>query len=152
MFNPFYWNPWSELHSGWASGWLAIWNGLVSYLPIITLIYFCFSQKPLNIQSLWRRILLGAPLGAFIMGLKILNWGQFWYALVFPAFVLPLRLSTRLILILFAIYFLMDGRSLLLLLGRPLWGVGELASTVDHFRSCLWTCDYRSIGPVDISR
>ncbi len=137
MYNPYHWDVWTRSHATWNPNWLTTWDGLSSYLTlgVTVLLMVRRSARPAD-------AIKTSPLAAFTILLKSLNWGQFWYVIAMPAFVLalpPLRRGALMLLILYALF---DGNSVMHLLGYRSYGPREHRETVDRFTECLFTCDY----------
>jgi hypothetical protein len=137
VFNPFHWKFWQAEHFDWSPPWLIAWNSLATYLTLAVILGFIASRRRIA------TLLEGSPLMLFWLMVKSLNWAQFWYTILVPPFTLCLANHRRLTIILLAVHWLQCGRSIELLRG-PEFGVREYQETIDHFRQCMWTCDYRA--------
>lgn len=80
-YNPYYWNPLDPGIFRWNPGWLRVSNAAVSIGAIAFLAWLGATRR-----VAWPR-LAGAL--AFLGLLKVSSLAQFWYLVLFPAFVMP---------------------------------------------------------------
>jgi len=119
-FNPFAWNAIATGPFDWMPRPLIAWEAVLSYALLAASIGAL-------IHALGRRSLVDAagalPVTMFMVALKSMGWGQFWYLLLVPALALPVR-SRPLRTILFVLA-AAEGRALSALLlgpiGNPQW-------------------------------
>lgn len=137
LFNPYHWDLWTGSRAGWLPRGLMWWNGMFSYLVLFVAFAFVARRFAEPIQAL-----RGTPLVAFIALVKTLNWGQFWYLIALPGFVVPLGRRGRWVVTLLLLYALLDGNSVRLLVGYGNFGVREWQGVIDRFAACRYTCDY----------
>lgn len=113
-YNPYYWNPFDAEVFLWNPDWLRSVNALTTYAVLAFMAYRAFST-----ENGWAQ--LGGAI-AFVTVVKVASLAQFWYFLLFPAFVMPVEpreyhADVRFWLVLLAP--LLDVRSLVELFAGP---------------------------------
>lgn len=131
-YNPYFWNPFDASVFGWNPMWLRAANALSTYGVLAFMTY-----RASRSSEGWARY--GGAI-AFVVLIKVSSLAQFWYLLVFPALVTPVReresgLGPRWWLV--ALAPLLDLRSLVELVAGPFgWSAGvtfEGLSAFTHF-------------------
>ena len=129
-YNPYYVNPFDKLMvtRHWTPAWLALLNAAVTW-PLLLFLAWRFLRS----SARWELL---APL-LFLIAIKTHANVQFWYMVLWPAFVLPIS-DRRLRWTLFALYPLLDVTSTLALLGHPLGPLNPpVYQTLNVFKSIL---------------
>jgi hypothetical protein len=127
-YNPYFWNFLDSAIFLWNPGWLIVINQVVSFGLLMLLL--------LRVRLETEPITLFAPI-AFVTLVKGSLLAQFWYFLMFPAFVLPLR-EHRLRYWLIALTPLLDVYSLAQIIAGPFgWTMSEYYVGFDAFRPLL---------------
>ncbi len=125
-YNPYYWNVAARGIFKWNPGWLVACNALATYGAIGFLAWRAWkSREPV------------AYVGAigFLVLIKVSTLAQFWYILLFPAFVAPIP-EKKVRFWLIALTPLLDVRSLLELLTGPFgWTVRGYYAGLSAFQS-----------------
>jgi hypothetical protein len=134
-YNPFYANFFNTKQFTWQPMWLNVWDSGSTYLEIFLLAIFMFGRPRRE------RVAQASPFMVFLILLKSLHWGQFWYTAVTPGFVNILRQSRKWVFIFLVVYFIHEGRSLSQLVGMR-FGVGEQIDTIMRFDACKFRCNY----------
>jgi hypothetical protein len=81
-YNPYYWNPWNQLSWSWHPEWLIVWVQVATYGALVAiLVAACVTRKPIDYL---------APF-AFLAACKATVQAQFWYLVLLPSFLVPLR-------------------------------------------------------------
>jgi len=108
-YNPYFWNPWDPEIFRWNPGWLVGINAAATWAMLGALGWFGWKSED--------RLAYLAPV-LFLLLLKTSSLGQFWYVLLFPAFVAPIPdQAVRAWLV--GVTPLMDVRSLIQLVSGP---------------------------------
>ena len=134
-YNPFHWNLLDRSHYYWNPLWLVSWNAAFTYT-----IVFVLAGHVLSRTSVVNRLSALPALGFWSL-LKIVDFAEFWYVNCAPGLTIGLRGKPNLLMILFVIYWLQCGRSIALLIG-VVFGYWESPEVIEHFKACLWTCNY----------
>lgn len=117
-YNPYFWNPWDPEIFRWNPGWLIGANAVSTWAMLGVLGWFGWRS-----EDRWAYL---APV-LFLLLLKTSSLGQFWYVLLFPAFVAPIpERGVRAWLV--AATPLMDVRSLIQLVWGPFGFVVGIAA------------------------
>ena len=81
-YNPYFWNPWNKLYWAWHPNWLIVWVQVATYGAIAALVATAyFTRKPIDYL---------APF-TFLAACKAAVQAQFWYLMLLPTFLVPLR-------------------------------------------------------------
>lgn len=80
-YNPYFWNPFDATAFHWNPKWLVAINAVASYGVLLFMLSRAASER-----EGWRRF--GGAI-AFVVLVKVSSLAQFWYFLLFPAFVMP---------------------------------------------------------------
>jgi len=80
-YNPYFWNPWAAGIFGWNPPWLVAANAVSTWAVLCVLLWFGWRSED--------RLAYLAPV-LFLLMLKVSSLAQFWYILLFPAFVAPI--------------------------------------------------------------
>ena len=108
-FNPYFWNPFDKAMFAWMPGWLIIWTAVSSYLLLGTLLILAYRHRA------WFEYF--API-AFLILVKCHSNAQFWYLLLLPAFLMPIK-NTQVRMALFLLLPLVEIRSVAQLIVGP---------------------------------
>lgn len=82
FYNPYYWNPWSPISRAWHPTWLTVWVQIATYAAILALVLAVYhTRKPIDFL---------APF-AFLAACKASVQAQFWYLILLPSFLVPVR-------------------------------------------------------------
>jgi hypothetical protein len=82
VYNPYYWNPWNKTYWAWHPDWLIVWVQVATYGAILGLVIAAYlTRKPIDFL---------APL-AFLGACKAAVQAQFWYLILLPTFIVPVR-------------------------------------------------------------
>ena len=81
-YNPYYWNPWNKVFWAWHPTWLIVWVQLATFGAIVALLIAAYhTRKPIDFL---------APF-TFLAACKASAQAQFWYLLLLPTFLVPVR-------------------------------------------------------------
>jgi hypothetical protein len=81
-YNPYYWNPWNKVFWAWHPTWLIIWVQIATIGAIVALILAAYrTKKPIDFL---------APF-TFLVACKATVQAQFWYLILLPSFLVPVR-------------------------------------------------------------
>ena len=82
FYNPYYWNPWDQISRAWHPEWLVVWVQIATYGAIVALILAVYrTRKPIDFL---------APF-TFLAACKAAVQAQFWYMILLPSFLVPVR-------------------------------------------------------------
>jgi hypothetical protein len=82
IYNPYYWNPWNHLSWAWHPTWLIVWVQIATYGAILALILAAYhTRTPIDFL---------APF-TFLAACKAAVQAQFWYLVLLPSFLVPVR-------------------------------------------------------------
>lgn len=81
-YNPYYWNVTDRRFFGWNPGWLVAVNAIATG-GVLALMAF----RATRVERGWHHF--GGAIG-FVILVKVSTLAQFWYFLLFPAFVMPI--------------------------------------------------------------
>ncbi len=137
-YNPFAWEFWNFDHFGWNPAWLIYWNALFTLIPLALLIGLLIKDQK------WENLAALTPLGSFWTLTKSLSWGQFWYTIVGPGFLLTFEKRTNLIILLLMLYFFQGARSTALISGFQ-FGHQENPQIRALMQECMYKCDLQAI-------
>ena len=81
-YNPYYWNPFNKLYWAWHPDWLIVWAQVATYAAIVAILFAVYwTRKPIDFL---------APF-TFLSACKVAGSAQFWYLILLPTFLVPLR-------------------------------------------------------------
>ncbi len=82
IYNPYFWNPWNKVYWAWHPDWLIVWAQVATYGAILAIVAAAYiSKKPIDYL---------APF-TFLAACKVASQAQFWYLVLLPTFLVPLR-------------------------------------------------------------
>jgi hypothetical protein len=82
IYNPYYWNPWNKVFWAWHPDWLIVWAQVATYAAIAALVVAAYwTRKPIDYL---------APF-TFLAACKAVTQAQFWYLVLLPTFLVPVR-------------------------------------------------------------